>query len=194
MNIQIKNILTKRIQILFFLWLALLMSTCIIVGVSFVLNKNYIPIKKISEILSSPFGLVLFIAGLIIFSLSLSIIKLLIKKMSPLVEDKTLLIEKIKAVVIRNGKTITPEEELLLNGLSLNDVKIFRLFISYMLLFVFRLALAEAVTIIGLQISIHQQSFQIIFPFFALSLVVFITKIPSFETIYADLQSILRTY
>jgi hypothetical protein len=194
MGMQIKKLLEKRINILFILWFALLTSTCFIVAISYIKNKSFIPIKSIYEILLSPTGLVFLVAGFSIFAFSMSLIQLLIKKMTPLLKDKTALIEQIKSVQIKNGKTIKQEEEALLNELSLDDVKIFRLFISYLLLFIIRLALAEAITIIGLQVSIFQQSFQVIFPFFALSLIVFISKIPKFETIYSDLQTILRTY
>lgn len=194
MNTQLKKLLEKKINILFILWLALLVSTCFIVGVSYIKNKNYIPIKSLTEIISTPVGLILLMVSLGIFSLSISLIGLLIKKMTPLTEDKDRLVELIKAVQIKNGKTISTEEEGILKELSLNDIKIFRLFISYMLLFVMRLALAEAITIMGLQLSFFQQSFQVIFPFFALSLIVFLSKIPKYETIYTDLQATLRTY
>ncbi len=147
-----------------------------------------------TEIISTPVGLILLMVSLGIFSLSISLIGLLIKKMTPLTEDKDRLVELIKAVQIKNGKTISAEEESILKELSLNDIKVFRLFISYMLLFVMRLALAEAITIMGLQLSFFQQSFQVIFPFFALSLIVFLSKIPKYETIYTDLQATLRTY
>lgn len=194
MNTQLKKLLEKKINILFILWLALLVSTCFIVGVSYIKNKNYIPIKSLTEIISTPVGLILLMVSLGIFSLSISLIGLLIKKMTPLTDDKDRLVELIKAVQIKNGKTISTEEEGILKELSLNDIKLFRLFISYMLLFVMRLALAEAITIMGLQLSFFQQSFQVIFPFFALSLIVFLSKIPKYETIYNDLQATLRTY
>lgn len=194
MNTQLKKLLEKKINILFILWLALLVSTCFIVGVSYIKNKNYIPIKSLTEIISTPVGLILLMVSLGIFSLSISLIGLLIKKMTPLTDDKDRLVELIKAVQIKNGKTISTEEEGILKELSLNDIKLFRLFISYMLLFVMRLALAEAITIMGLQLSFFQQSFQVIFPFFALSLIVFLSKIPKYETIYTDLQATLRTY
>lgn len=194
MNTQLKKLLEKRINILFILWIGLLVSTCFIVGVSYIKNKNYIPIKPLTEIIATPIGLILLIVSLGIFGVSISLINLLIKRMTPLSEDKDSLVEQIKAVQIKNGKTISSEEEMVLKGLSLNDIKIFRLFISYMLLFIMRLALAEAVTIMGLQLSFFQQSFQIIFPFFTLSLIVFLSKIPKFEIIYADLQAIIRAY
>lgn len=194
MNNLLKKSLEKRLKILLIIWLALLVSTSMIVFISYVRNKNYIPIQPVSELLLTPMGLILMTVSCGIFIFSMSIINLLIKSMTPLSDSKEDLISLIRAVKIKNGKAVSPEEGKLLNELSLNDLKLFRLFISYMLLFIIRLALAEGITIMGLQASILLQSFQIIFPFFILSLIVFLSKKPTHETIYNDLQMTLKRY
>lgn len=194
MNNLFKKILEKRLKILLILWLALLASTGMITFISYIRTKNYIPIQTVSELLLSPLGLGLIAVSGVMFVFSMSIINLLIKSMTPLPDNKEDLISLIKAVQAKNGKTLSQDEEKLLNELSLNDLKLFRLFISYMILFIIRLALAEGITVMGLQASILLQSFQIIFPFLALSLVVFLSKKPTLETIYNDLQMILKRH
>lgn len=194
MNNLFKKILEKRLKILLILWLALLASTGMIAFISYIRTKNYIPIQTVSELLLSPLGLGLIAVSGVMFVFSMSIINLLIKSMTPLPDNKEDLISLIKAVQAKNGKTLSQDEEKLLNELSLNDLKLFRLFISYMILFIIRLALAEGITVMGLQASILLQSFQIIFPFLALSLVVFLSKKPTLETIYNDLQMILKRH
>lgn len=193
MNSQFRKLLEKRVRLLLIVWIVLLLSNSFIVVISYITNKNFIPIKSLPEILLSPTSLILTVASLVVFIFSLSLIQLLIRKKLPASMDKEALIEVIKAKQIRNESTLSSDEEALLKNLSFADVKTFNLFISYLPLFITRLALAEAITLLGLQISMIQQSFQVILPFFVLSIIIFLAKIPTLETVYFDLQKALRT-